>query len=124
MLTVFAPSDNPIAPLPMDRITVDDDLTVKVWAPAGTEVVSILDGTIKSVTEGGAEGGVVTVSHKGGYEVTFYGLRDIRVERGQPVLQRSVLGCTSGDVLRIRITKDGRPVDPTKFLGAAAKLFS
>lgn len=123
MLTVFAPSDTPIQPLPMDRITVDDDLTVKVYAPAGTEVVSVLKGTVKSVVTGGTEGGVVTVSHAGGIEITYYGLKDIRVERGQPVLQRSALGVTEGDVLRIRVTKDGRPINPADYLGAAAKLF-
>ncbi len=122
MLTVFAPSDSPIMPLPMSGSSVEGDLTAKVYAPAGTEVVSVLDGTVKSVTAGGAEGGVVTVSHSGGIEITFYGLRDIRVERGQPVLQRSVLGYTAGDVLRIRITKNGRPVDPSEFFGAAAGL--
>lgn len=122
MLTVFAPQDSPIMPLPMDNSAVSGDLTVKVYAPAGTEVVSILDGTVKSVTEGGAEGGIVTVSYTGDVEATFYGLRDIRVERGQPVLQRSVLGRTAGDTLRIRITKNGRPVDPIEFLGAGAGL--
>lgn len=121
MLTVFAPSDSPIMPLTAEAIDLHDDLTVGIAAPAGTEVFSMLSGTVKSVADG-SEGSVVTVSHSDGIEITYYGLRDVLVERGQPVLQRTVLGTLKRDTLYIRVTKDGRPIDPVEFLGPRARL--
>ncbi|MBR6006182.1 MAG: hypothetical protein IK064_00995, partial [Clostridia bacterium] len=53
MLTVFAPSDSPILPLPFERFELGDDLTVGIYAPAGTEVFSVLSGTVRSVTDSG-----------------------------------------------------------------------
>ncbi len=122
MIEVFAPSDRPILPLAFDAGLIQDDMTARIYAEAGTEVFSILGGTVKSVSVGSGEGGVVTVAHEGDIEVTYFGLGSVLVERGQPVLQRTVLGTLQNDVLYLRITKAGRPVDPLAFLGAAARL--
>ena len=89
--------------------------------------VSQINGLIKNVIDGdlpdgGSAGGIVTVSHAGDVEISYYGLVDIRVERGQPVLQRTVLGVLRGSVLYIRVTRSGRPVDPLDFLGVKARL--
>lgn len=122
-IEVFAPSSSPILPLAMDGGTVGDDMTARIYAPAGTEVFSVLAGTVRSVATGtDGTGGVVTVAHEGDIEVTYYGLDSVLVERGQPLLQRTVLGTLRADVLYIRITKAGRPVDPLEFLGVKARL--
>ncbi|MBQ3938032.1 MAG: M23 family metallopeptidase [Clostridia bacterium] len=122
-IEVFAPTDSPILPLAMDSGFVNDDLTAKIYAAAGSEVFSVLAGTVRSVQAGtDGAGGIVTVAHSGDIEVTYYGLDTVLVERGQPLLQRTVLGTLRGDVLYIRVTKAGRPVDPLEFLGVRARL--
>lgn len=123
MLEVFAPSSSPILPVSADSGEVRDDLTAKIFAGKGNEVFSVLPGTVRSVSDDGSgAGGVVTVAHDGDIEVSYYGLTDIEVERGQPVLQRTVLGRLSRDVLIIRVTRAGRPIDPLEFLGVSANL--
>ncbi|MBQ7061529.1 MAG: M23 family metallopeptidase [Clostridia bacterium] len=128
LITVFAPSDRPILPLKTEGGTVRDDMIARICAPAGTEVLSVLEGRVRSVStvpggdEGAPFGGSVTVSHDGGIEITYYGLGTIAVERGQRVLQRTVLGTLERDILFLRVTKDGRPIDPLEYLGVAARL--
>lgn len=127
LLTVFAPSDAPILPVASPLRYSGDDMTAGIYAPEGSEVFSVLPGTVKNVVtgelpSGGSAGGIVTISHEGGVEISYYGLADIRVERGQPVLQRTVLGVLRGSVLYIRVTRNGRPVDPLDFLGVNARL--
>ena len=126
LVTVFAPSDRPIMPLAAEGGAVGGDMLARIWAPAGTEVYSVLPGTVRSVSDapdGGATfGGMVTVAHEGGIEITYYGLGSIAVERGQKVLQRTLLGTLEKDVLFLRVTKDGRPIDPLEFLGVSARL--
>lgn len=48
ILTVFAPSDNPIRPVQSDSVIVDNDsMVAKIYAGEGTPVLSALDGTVK-----------------------------------------------------------------------------
>ncbi|MBR4435988.1 MAG: M23 family metallopeptidase [Clostridia bacterium] len=127
LLTVFAPSDSPVMPIKSEQSIVDDSLTARIYATPGTEAVSALDGTVRAIDEYGTgeafyKGGSVTVAHSDGVEITYYGLAPISVERGQPVLQRTVLGLLAGDTLFIRVTRNGRPVDPLEFLGVKARI--
>lgn len=123
ILEVFAPSNAPIPPLSMSNAVVDDEsYTAKIYAPAGTLVTSVLAGTVKSVVPGDTLGGCVVVSHPDDIEVYYYGLGEILVERGQPILQNSSIGTLSGDILYLRVTKAGRPLDPFDFLGIKAEV--
>ena len=123
ILEVFAPSDSPIPPLKMSNAVVDEEsYTAKIYAQSGTQVSSVLAGTVKSVVPGDTLGGCVVVSHAGDIEVYYYGLGEIFVERGQPILQNSSIGTVSGDVLYLRVTKAGRPIDPFEFLGIKAEI--
>lgn len=122
ILEVFAPSDSPIAPLMMNQCAVDEKNSIaKIYAPAGTQVVSMLKGTVKAVSSDEKLGGYVIVSHDNDIEICYYGLADIAVERGQPILQNSTIGYLERDVLYLKITKSGRPVDPFEFLGISAE---
>ena len=123
LLSVFAPSDAPILPLSIQKSATDADETARLYSTSGAEVLSVLSGTVRSIDPvGSGRGGSVTVAHSGGIEITYSGLSEILVERGQPVVQRTKLGRLALDVLYIKITRDGRPVDPLEFLGAAARL--
>lgn len=123
IIEVFSPSDSPIRPLVFDGAIEDDStLIAKLYAPAGTEVSSILPGTVKSVSVDESLGGYVAVSHPNDIEVYYYGLTDISVERGQPLLQNSTIGRLYSDFLCIRVLERGRPIDPLKFLGVEAEV--
>lgn len=122
LLSVFAASDSPIAPLTAEQAFTDDSFTARLFSTPGAQVVSILSGKVRSVDPAGEHGGSVTVSCKNGVDITYMGLGEITVERGQPVLQRTVIGRLSGETLYLRITRDGKPVDPIEFLGTAARV--
>ncbi len=122
LLSVFAPSDVPIAPLFAEQAVTDDSYTARLFSARGTQVLSMLSGTVRSVDPAAEHGGSVTIACKNGVEITYMGLSEILVERGQPVLQRTVLGTLSGEVLYLRVSRDGRPVDPLEFLGTAARV--
>ena len=123
ILTVFAPSDNPIRPVQSDSVIVDNDsMVAKIYAGEGTPVLSALDGTVKTVSFDEGLGGSLTVFSSDDIEITYYGLRDICVERAQPVVQRSILGNMQRDYICVKITKAGRPIDPFDFFGIKANL--
>ena len=122
LLSVFAASDRPIAPLSAEQAITDDSFTARLFSTPGTEVLSMLSGTVRSIDPAGEHGGSVTVACKNGVAVTYMGLGEILVERGQPVLQRTALGRLSGEILYLQVTKDGAPIDPLEFLGTAARI--
>ena len=117
LISVFAPSNAPVLPFAPEASAVEDDLTARLYAPAGTQVFCMLAGSVRATAPG-----VVIVSCADGIEITYMGVADIAVERGQPVMQRTVLGVLERDVLYLRITRDGRPIDPVEFLGAGARV--
>ncbi len=122
IIEVFSPSDSPILPLAFDRaIEEESTMIAKLYAPTGTQVVSMLAGTVKAVSVDDKLGGYVIVSCEGDIELYYYGLNDIAVERGQPILQHSTLGTIANDILCIRVLQHGRPIDPLDFLGVAAE---
>lgn len=123
IIEVFSPSDSPILPLAFDRAIVEDtSLIAKLYAPSGTEVVSMLAGTVKSVSVDEELGGCVVVQSEGDIEIYYYGLNNISVEDGQPVLQNSTLGSVANDIICLRVFERGRPIDPLDFLGIAAEI--
>ena len=123
LIQVFSPSDKPILPLNFDNALVDDSSNIaRIYAPSGTEVVSVLPGTVLSVSQDGNLGGYVAVRCSGDIDIYYYGLTEICVERGQPVQQNSTLGRVANDVLCLRVFRSGRPIDPLDFLGIKAGL--
>lgn len=123
IIEVFSPSDSPILPLAFDRAIVEEtSLIAKLYAPSGTKVVSMLAGTVKSVSMDEELGGYVVIQSEGDIEIYYYGLSNISVEDGQPVLQHSTLGSVTNDIICLRIFERGRPIDPLEFLGIAAEI--
>ena len=109
ILTVFAPSDNPIRPVQSDSVIVDNDsMIAKIYSGEGTPVLSALDGTVKTVSFDEGLGGSLTVFSSDDIEITYYGLRDICVERGQPVVQRSILGNMQRDYICVHVETRAR----------------
>lgn len=123
IIEVFSPSDSPISPIKFHGALEEESTHIaKLYAEAGTEVVSMLSGMVKSISVDEDLGGYVCISSSDDIDIYYYGLTEIVVEKGQPVIQNSELGKLRNDFLLIRVLERGRPVDPLKFLGIEAEV--
>ena len=101
-------------------------LAVDFYAPEGTEVVAVYDGTIKSVESSLLKGTTVTIDHGNGLYSVYNSLADgDAVVVGQSVKQGDVIGevsvtnrqeYKSGAHLHFEVTENGTTIDPAKYL--------
>jgi len=95
-------------------------------AQPGERVMSIADGTVKSIAHDEMYGTVVTISHDNGIESSYYNLMpNVLVAEGDNVAVNEVIGGLGSDALfesnedphlHIEITKDGVMIDPAEIL--------
>ena len=118
IIEVFAPSDSAILPVTaLDLKILPDDGGLAIVTAYGSDVVSPVDGRVKSVSEDPEFGKYVSVTADGDVEFAVYGLGEISVEQGQPVKQRQKLGSALGASVVVRAWKSGRPVDISEIFG-------
>ena len=101
------------------------------FAPEGTEVLAVYDGTIKSVETSLLQGTTVTIDHGNGLITKYNSLADgDKVIVGQTVKQGDVIGHVSssnrqeqasGAHLHFECFEDGVTIDPAKYLELAEK---
>lgn len=101
-------------------------LAVDFYAPEGTEVVAVYDGTIKSVESSLLKGTTITIDHGNGLYSVYNSLADgDAVIVGQSVKQGDVIGEVSvtnrqeyknGAHLHFEVTENGTTIDPAKYL--------
>ncbi len=103
-----------------------------ISAPEGTTVLSVLDGTVSSVTEDELMGLTVTVSHENGLETVYSALEALAdgVQEGAPLLQGQAVGAlgnsassesSDGAHLHFEVKKDGKSVNPQSYMGGSTK---
>ncbi len=95
-------------------------------AEAGTEVTSVYDGVIESVTTGKIEGTTVVIDHGKGLKSVYNCIdADETLKEGQTVKKGEVIGVVSlnnkteykdGAHLHFEVTENGTKVDPEKYL--------
>ncbi len=99
--------------------------SVNLIAEEGTEVTSMHDGTVVSVSESYALGGTVSVMYGEDIMVTYASLADIVVVEGQSVVQGETIGTVSttannefmeGAHVHVEVAVDGVTVDPTPYI--------
>jgi len=99
-------------------------LGVDYAAPVGTEVQSIGDGKVISVTSGGGEGRMVKIKHNSSYSTAYMhlsrfgeGIRQgVSVRQGQIIGYVGSSGLSTGPHLDFRFYLNGSPVDPLKVI--------
>ena len=101
---------------------------VDLAAPANTPVKAAADGTVSAVTEDPLWGMCVTVSHDGGYQTFYQGLKTrVEVSEGDTVKVGEILGYvgTTAEAelsldphLHFAVQKDGAWVDPASVLAS------
>ena len=93
---------------------------------AGTQVMSVARGVVKSIDVTSQTGTTVTVDMGNGYEAIYGQLKEVPVHVGDTVEAKTVLGYLSeptkyysveGCNLYFEMRKDGQPINPNDFLG-------
>ncbi len=99
---------------------------VDIKGALGDRVNAIADGTVTELTHNALWGSVVTIDHGNGIVAKYYGLKkDSTVRAGDDVKAKDKVGLLGeiplesddGVHLHIEITKDGKLVSPTEYLG-------
>ena len=99
---------------------------IDIAAEAGTKVCAAAAGTVYSVYQDEMLGSTVVIRHDNGYMTVYSSLsEDTLVSPGDRVTMGQAIGyvgntalleCSIGDHLHFAVTKDGKSVDPEKFL--------
>lgn len=98
---------------------------VDFMAAAGTDVISVFDGTVKSVTTDSFYGTTVTIEHMSGFESVYKLLDDVTLKEGDSVEKGQVIGKISGDALaevasgahlHLELYKDGERINPMDYM--------
>ncbi|MDR1317599.1 MAG: M23 family metallopeptidase [Spirochaetales bacterium] len=95
---------------------------IDLAAPEGTSIFAAMAGKVVKVGVHAAYGRYIIVSHAGGYQSWYAHLRKPLVEQGRSVSQGQLIGemgntgYSTGPHLHFSIFKDGKAVDPIKFL--------
>lgn len=145
----YKPADNPIEPpakivfgAPLSQCTVVKEAalnrlvyneTLKQWrthngvdfeAAAGSDVLSVADGTVTNVENTILEGVVVTVTHDDGYVSVYKGLESASVQKDDTVEAGGKLGVVgtmmceqkSGAHLHLEMKKNGKYISATDII--------
>lgn len=96
---------------------------IDLAAPVGTPIRAAMAGKVSSVGVNAIYGKYVIVTHSGGYQTWYAHLNDYATVKGKQVAQGERIGFlgntgySTGPHLHFSIFKNGRAVDPLRFLG-------
>jgi len=102
-------------------------LGVDYAAPIGTPVQAVSSGVVVAAGRNGANGNMIHLRHAGGYETKYLHLSRLRVKVGDRVGQGDIIGnvgstgLSTGPHLDFRISRHGKPLNPTKLIFPPAK---
>lgn len=98
-----------------------------IAAPHGTRVKASADGVVTASGYAYHRGRYVTIEHSGGYSTNYFHLYRRYVKRGQRVKAGHTIGLegstgnSSGPHLHFEIRKDGKALDPARFIPSLKK---
>lgn len=97
---------------------------IDIAAPVGTPVKSPMDGKVHRIfNQKGKAGKVLDLVHPGGYKTRYFHLSGYNVKKGDKVSAGQVVafsgntGNSTGPHLHFELIKDGKQLDPSKFIG-------
>lgn len=94
-----------------------DDTLLLLYAAADMMVTTAASGEVRSVGTDGTYGNYVRIHHGSDLESVYYHLRDVNVEKGQPLNAMDTIGTLTDDgQLYIAIYQSGAPQDPSRYI--------
>lgn len=97
---------------------------IDIAAAAGSNVLSVLSGTVKDTGYNSSRGNYVIIDHGNGYTTLYQHLKNITASKGQTVGQGYIIGSvgstgvSTGPHLHFEVTKNNNNIDPEMFLKA------
>ena len=104
------------------RIRSSTHTGLDIACPTGTPIKVVSEGTVSSVTSGGAYGNLIKVSHENGVETWYAHCSKIYAKQGQTVKAGDVIaavgttGNSTGPHLHLEIRIDGIAINPQQYL--------
>ena len=102
---------------------------IDLAAYSGSKIHATADGTVTKAWVSGAYGKLIEIRHAMGYETRYAHLKKIRVKSGQRVARGDVIGNmgntgrSTGTHLHYEIRKNGKAINPMKYIKAAKNVF-
>ena len=93
-----------------------------IACPSGTSIKAVADGTVSSVTSGGAYGNLLKIDHGNGVETWYAHCSAIYVKEGKTITAGDVVaavgstGNSTGPHLHLEVRINGTPVNPQNYL--------
>lgn len=100
---------------------LNQDQLLKLSAAAGDRISLPAAGEVKELFTDETLGSGIRISHGNGLESVYYGVSDIRVEKGQPLIASDTLGLMpeSGEIY-VAVYQSGTALCPTDIIDPAA----
>ena len=104
------------------RIRSSTHTGLDIACPTGTDIKLVADGTVTSVTSGGAYGNLLKVSHGNGVETWYAHCSKIYAKEGEKLKAGDIVaavgstGNSTGPHLHLEIRIDGTAVNPQNYL--------
>ena len=102
---------------------------IDLAAYSGSKIHSTADGTVTKAWPSGAYGKLIEIRHAMGYRTRYAHLKKIRVKAGQRVSRGDIIGDmgntgrSTGTHLHYEIRKNGKTINPMKYIKAARNVF-
>lgn len=103
---------------------------IDFMAAAGTDVMSVFEGTVKSVETDSYNGTTVVIEHKDGFESVYKLLDGVSLKAGDKVTKGQVIGkvsdsalaeIASGAHLHLELYKNGEKINPADYMTGGDK---
>lgn len=119
--SVFSPSQRWSSPVAAAEASLmEDQKLLKLTAAAGSTVSLPAAGEVKELFSDEVYGTGLRISHGNGLESLYYGIFDIQVEEGQPLLAYDTLGeMPEGGTIYVALQQSGSALCPTDIIDPA-----
>ena len=97
---------------------------VDLIAPYGTDVISVVSGTVTAVGYSNGNGHYIEIKHDENYSTRYHHLSKVNVKKGDVVVSNQTIGAvgssgkSTGPHLHYEIIENGTAIDPSEFLRA------
>lgn len=105
----------------IDSADKNNNYSIKIKTPEGTEVKAVYDGRVERVENNEEIGISIIINHGNGFETRYGCLSDIKVSEGEDVTKGSIIGLSGKDknsqtCILFALLKNGEPVNVEEYI--------